>query len=228
VIRLYILVEGPTEERFVKNVLGPHLNAQAIWTHPIIVATRRDRRTGQKSRGGGHWKHWRNDLRRLTAEHTGADVRFTTLFDLYGLPDDFPDLTSHQSIPDTKLRVSGLETALAAAIGDHRLIPYLQRHEFEALVLACLASLRTLLEPSDHAGWDQLAASLKTLAPEDINDGEQTAPSKRLQATLRLYEKTTHGPLAIEATGIAVVRAQCPRFDAWVTRLEGLSDNAAP
>jgi len=50
---------------------------------------------------GGILQHWRRDLKRLRCE------RFTTLFDLYGLPDDFPGLEEAESIPDTVQRAEG-------------------------------------------------------------------------------------------------------------------------
>ena len=31
------------------------------------------------------------------------------------------------------------------------------------------------------------------------------------------------GPQIAQAIGLSTIRAQCPRFDAWVTRLEALA-----
>lgn len=143
-IRLYVLVEGPTEEAFVNDVLGPHLGP-SVTTIPIIVTSRRER-SGKKRKGGGHWKHWGKDLRTLTRGNPGDDVRFTTLFDLYGLPSDFPEIERHAHEKNTLLRAIALEKAMADVVGDWRLIPYLQRHEFEALVLASLDKLSDLLQ----------------------------------------------------------------------------------
>lgn len=56
-----------------------------------------------------------------------------------------------------------------------------------------------------------------------MNDGHDTAPSKQLKARIPSYQKTVHGPLVTEATGLAKLRAACPRFDDWVAKLEGLS-----
>ncbi|MFU8805308.1 MAG: hypothetical protein ACNA8W_15965 [Bradymonadaceae bacterium] len=36
------------------------------------------------------------------------------------------------------------------------------------------------------------------------------------------FSKTLHGPLATGGTGLASLREQCPRFDAWVSELETL------
>lgn len=88
-MRLHVLVEGPTEEKFVARVLGPHLNSLGIATYQQVVETSRDRQ-GTKHRGGGDWAKWRRDLVRLTGQHKGNDVRFRTMFDLYGLPKTFP------------------------------------------------------------------------------------------------------------------------------------------
>lgn len=219
--RLYVLVEGLTEEQFVKKVLYPHLMHRRVFAVPIIVTTQRDH-TGKKTgKGGGRWKRWLKDLRRLVAQNPGADVRFTTLFDLYGLPDDFPALGQHGAVPDTCQRSELLQQAMRAELDDHRLVPYLQRHEFEALVLAGLDSLELLLDAKDDLkGLKQLQCAVSGVAPEDIDDGVDTAPSKRLAGSIPGYRKTIHGPLVLEQVGLARLRAACPRFDAWVTTLE--------
>ncbi|MBI4860478.1 MAG: DUF4276 family protein [Candidatus Riflebacteria bacterium] len=223
-MRLYVLVEGQTEEAFVKQVLRPHLREVDVPVTPIIVTTRRDRLTGRKHRGGGRWKQWFRDLRRLMMEQSGYGVRFTTLFDLYRLPDDFPRLEIHLSTADTLRRADDLEQEMGAALSDPRFIPYLQRHEFEALVLASLDSMDTLLDAEDDLeGLESLRESLAGSNPEDIDDGEESAPSKRLADHIPGYVKTLHGPLAVEATGLPRIRAACPRFDRWLARLETLA-----
>lgn len=223
-IDLYLLVEGQTEEAFAKSVLGPHLERFAVAVTPMIVKTSVDPITGQKRRGGGRWKHWHADLHRLTTTQRRAEARFTTLFDLYGLPGDFPGLEQHGTDRDTLRRAASLEAAMAQAVDDHRFIPYLQRHEFEALVLACLPQLAEFLEPGDRPTVDALRKTLGSLAPEEVNDGPETAPSKRLLASVPGYRKTLHGVYACESAGVAVLRAMCPRFDGWVTRLEALDN----
>jgi hypothetical protein len=60
--------------------------------------------------------------------------------------------------------------------------------------------------------------------PEDINDGELTAPSKRLIAEVPDYEylKAVAGPAIAAQIGLPALRAACPHFHTWITRLEGL------
>lgn len=220
--RLYVLVEGYTEKEFVKQVLEPHLQAYGVWVHTIIVQTSRDA-DGHKNAGGGKWRHWRRDLEILTAQQTGPAVRFTTLFDLYGLPSDFPELEQHTADPDTSRRAEKLAAAMARAVPDSRLIPYIQRHEFEALVLAGLNVLATLLDDAtDIKGVQALRAILQRQAPEDINDGPLTAPLKRLKQHIPSFRKTVHGLLTVQGAGLVVLRQACPCFNAWVQKLEAL------
>lgn len=67
----------------------------------------------------------------------------------------------------------------------------------------------------------------RVLAPhlagrEEINDSPQTSPSHRLLQWMPRYRKPLQGPPIIELVGLPIIRAQCPRLDAWVTRLEQL------
>ncbi|MCB9520292.1 MAG: DUF4276 family protein [Myxococcales bacterium] len=223
-MRLIVVVEGQTEEAFVKEVLKPHLDDRRVYTSATIVGKMIAQRRGHRGRGGGHFRNWRKDFERILGGDRNDDLRVTTLFDLYGLPDDFPGLDVHGSDHDTMRRCAALEAALSEAVPDRRLIPYIQRHEFEALVLASLPSVRALLDAEDDlAGLSALDELLRGVAPEDVNDGETTAPSKRLLAHVPGYSKTVHGPLATGDTGLVALREECPRFNAWITRLEALS-----
>ena len=58
-------------------------------------------------------------------------------------------------------------------------MPYLQVHEFEALILTEPRSLRRIF-PDDEAGLERLALSVRDLEPELINDDDP--PSKRIPA----------------------------------------------
>lgn len=222
-MRLLVVVEGQTEEAFVNEALRRHLWNHDVYASATIVGTPRRRGSAPLTKGGGDWGRWERDVRRVLGQRSQAGLRVTTLFDLYGLPRGFPGLTEHGTDPDTNRRCDSLEAALAEAISDSRFIPYLQRHEFEALVLASLGPLRGLLDArDDHAGLDALARQIAGVAPEDVDDGQETAPSKRLLSHVPGYSKTVHGPLAVAGAGLPTLRAKCPRFDAWLTRLESL------
>jgi hypothetical protein len=59
-------------------------------------------------------------------------------------------------------------------------------------------------------------------SPELVNDSVETSPSHRMQKLFAGYDKKLHGPEIIELAGLELVRAECTRFDAWLTRLEQL------
>ena len=225
--RLIISVEGQSEEAFVKDILAPHLAVFGVYASATIVGKLVAQRRGHRVRGGGRFKHWYKDIERVLKGDRSSGLRVTTLFDLYGLPSDFPGMDIHRDDTDTNRRCDALQASLGAAFGDRRLIPYIQRHEFEALVLASLPALRGLLDaPDDLGGLDALEKEIAGTSPEDINDGSETAPSKRLLRHVPGYRKILHGPQAAAATGLPALQAACPRFDAWVHQLEALGPGA--
>ncbi len=58
--------------------------------------------------------------------------------------------------------------------------------------------------------------------PEDINDGKETHPSKRITDLMPSYQKRIVGPYLAELTGLSVIRSACPRFGKWIDSLESL------
>lgn len=73
-----------------------------------------------------------------------------------------------------------------------------------------------------------LQLSRIAVAPEDIDDGADSAPSKRIKAALLRYDKVADGVRVAEAVGLERMRAACPRFGGWLTRLESLAGGSPP
>jgi len=76
-------------------------------------------------------------------------------------------------------------------------------------------------------GWnDEAKEALEAVAqafatPEEINDSQQTAPSKRILSIFEgAYSKTEHGPIIAGVIGIDAIRAKCPAFHEWVGKLQ--------
>ena len=107
-----------------------------------------------------------------------------------------------------------------------RVIPYVQRHEFEGLLFSNVACFRGVPDLFvDEVKLNRLHAIRHQFeSPEDINDNVNTAPSKRLLALMPNYSKPLHGPLIGEDIGIDAIRAECPRFDNWVGQLSQLNE----
>jgi hypothetical protein len=134
--RLYLYVEGQTEQGYVTTVLRPHLANFGVYVMgPILAAS--GRRHGKTFRGGGNsYQKMRRDLAAQLKEHSQPDVRFTTMFDLYALYNDWPGYDEAEALRHLpRERARKLETGLAADLGDSRLIPHVQLHEFETILL---------------------------------------------------------------------------------------------
>ena len=134
-IRLNITAEGQTEERFVKDTLARYLGDFNISTDVRRVLTSKDKR---KAYRGGllSYQKARKDILTWLKEDNNEEVRFTTMFDLYALPNDFPNFQEAQKINDPYDKIEYLEKSMMQDIKDHRFIPYIQLHEFEALILS--------------------------------------------------------------------------------------------
>lgn len=213
--RVYLVVEGQTEEAFATELLQPHYAGMSIYLTPIIINTSPGHRGGLVSYGKA-----RHQIDRLCRQDAGACV--TTLFDLYALPRDFPgrNLPAYPAQADGRRKAQYLEAALAEDIGRRNFIPNLLVHEFEALLFTQIDAFAQWTD-NDQV-LESLRAARQATLPEDINDGAQTAPSKRILAAMPGYQKTFHGPLIACDIGLKAIRAACPHFDGWLRRLEGL------
>jgi len=194
-----VLVEGQTEEQVVNDCLRPYLEVKGLVLVPTIVATRRTVGASHNKGGVQSYGQVQGDLRRLLGDK-GASV-ITTLLDYYALPSDFPGM-ANRSGRNPRDCVEHVEAAWAAAVGDRRFVPHVVLHELEAWVYAA----RSCLEPWMFGDDAKVIAAITEMAavhqtPEDIDDGVQTAPSKRLRRAFPAYQKTLHGPLAIAAIG---------------------------
>ena len=222
-LRLNFIVEGQTEERFVNTVLRNHFAVQSIVAVAHCVTTRRERRAEHIRYRGGltTYEHARDDIHRWVREDRNGNVRFTTMFDLYRLPNDFPGYADAAEAPDPYERVGILEAALSEVIDDNRFIPYIQLHEFEALLFADPQKLETQF-PDRPSAIQQLVEMVGALgSPELVDDGPTTAPSKRITAALPEYEsrKASAGPIVAAKIGLPVLQSQCRHFREWLERL---------
>jgi hypothetical protein len=225
--RLYLFAEGQTELTFADTVLKPHLALVGVYLHPPVLVAHA-RKKGRVHRGGGRrYVPMRSDILRFLSQEKGDDVFFTTMIDLYAIHAEFPGLAEGEKLRHMpQKRVEFLEQSFANDIGDQRFVPYIQLHEFEAY----LFSDPTWFEYFYDHHHKQIA-SLKAVAdghttPELIDDGQHSAPSKRIIAELPDYEgaKSAVGPQLAELIGLDVIRGKCPHFAAWLSRLEKIGE----
>lgn len=189
------------------------------------------RKKGRIHRGGGRrYGPMKNDILRFAAQETSRDVFFTSMIDLYAIHADFPGLDHAEKMRHLPYeRVQFLENAWRNDIADPRFLPFIQLHEFEAYLFAAPAAFDLF-----YANAEKQIARLQAIAdsresPELINDGQDTAPSKRIAAEIPDYAggKATIGPQVGARIGLDTIRGKCPHFDTWLTSLENLGQRRA-
>ena len=221
--RLLVHVEGQTEETFVNELLGDHLVERGYETVGArLVGNPRVKRGGIRP-----WQGVRRDILRHLKEDRSAIA--TIMVDYYGLPHDWPGRAEAADERSTSGKAEHVEAALLADISEEmgtrfdtrRFLPLVMMHEFEALLFS---------DPDRFAqgiGMPNLAQGLNRIrqqfeSPEDINDSDLTAPSKRIEGLFPGYEKPLFGVIGALEIGIAVMRKECPHFNDWLNRLEVL------
>jgi hypothetical protein len=219
-IRLKLLVEGQTEETFVRDVLAPFYLRQSIYVSAIVVETSPGHKGGLVS-----YAKAKPQLLRLSREDASGFV--STMFDLYALPKDFPgkQANDYPTQGTGQQKAEFLERELKSDINEYNFIPNIVVHEFEALLFS---------NPKMFSSWEDDECAVNALvkiaadysadnkSPEDINDSPHTAPSKRILKHMPNYDKPLHGSLISEEIGLDAMRAVCPHFAHPCSKIEDL------
>jgi Domain of unknown function (DUF4276) len=223
VIRLHFVVEGQTEETFVRDILAPELASKAIIADAHRITTGKKR--GILYRGGFvTYEHLRRDLGLwMNQERNQSDARFTTMVDLYRLPHEFPGMEECRKIPDVFERVEFLESRLGKDLNDTRFVPYIQIHEFEGLLFSGTDQFSAVFPGSSPEVQRLRRIRDEFDSPEHINDGAETAPSKRICNIFPAYAKTSYGLTIAKAIGLARMREECKHFNNWIEGLLNLA-----
>lgn len=211
-----IIVEGETELEFVKTILKPYLNQNGI---SDVSASKI-----KHSKGGlNKYAHLTTDIFNCIYQ---SDVIVTTLIDYYGLPNDFPKYEEIKSSSISAIqKVEKLENAIKENIEINKniqtnnFIPYIQLHEFEALIFSNIETIKKLYKSNEFNfnGLDKIISEYPN--PEEINDSVNTAPSKRLISLYKGYDKVLDGNLILREIGIKTLLNKCNRFNSWVIKI---------
>jgi len=215
--RVHVVVEGPSEESFVNEVLAPVLWTRQVFLRPIVL--------GAPSHKGGRvsFARVRRDvLARLRGDRAAY---CTTMFDFYGLERGFPGtpLPSDLSNVDKVIRIErAMKEDIVAEVPDLRpdvrFLPYLQLHEYEGLLFSDPEAFANGISQS-HLTPQLQAIRQSFPTPEDVDDSPDTAPSKRVFGVCPSYNKVLDGTRAASAVGIEAMRHECPHFRDWVESL---------
>ena len=224
-IEIYIVVEGQTEQTFVRDVLAPSMAHKKIYLHPALIG-----KPGHKG-GDIRFDKAKNDIGNFLRQRN--DTYISTMFDYFRIDAQWPGKkgvlrqtqngTTLSACHKAEILESATHNEIVSIFDDceaeKRFTPYIEMHEFEALLFSDadtlaekteidLALIRRIIETHDN--------------PEEINDNPANAPGKRLESLKNGYRKVAMGKAISEAIGIERIRRQCPHFNNWLIKLEQL------
>ena len=202
--RLAISVEGQTEEEFVKESLAAHLQSRGIYVQPVLI-----HRARRRVQGGGNVTvdALATEMRHLLHSHDAV----TSLVDFYGF--------KGKGNKSPEILVQAIRDRMGAT-DERYVLPYVQVYEFEGLLFSDVTAFERVFSDPPIAKLSSIRSDFDT--PEDINDSSETAPSKRIGRNIQGYQKAKDGPLLALEIGLDGIRRECPRFNAWLCRLESL------
>lgn len=214
--QVYIICEGYSELAFCKEILEPHFKRFQITLYYELTS---------QSKDGGitKWVNIKDQIKKINNEHPEATI--TTFLDYYGIDKShkFPNWADSKLISDKNARMELLEKGMGIDIEPEiKFIPYIQLHEFEALVFSDYDAFERLYDEQD-ADLNALKKICQDYSnPEDINDSSVTAPSKRLIRHIKRFNKKESGISLLSVIGIEKIRNRCPRFKNWISKLEAI------
>lgn len=207
--RLVFIVEGDCELRFVERKIIPYLYAVVQEGHEVHMCAQKITTNRRLNRSGGNvgFAYLKNEVGRVARQ---GEPWVTTFLDFFRLPSDFPGYSKDSS------RIDQIEAEVKAEVEYERFIPYIQRHEFEALLFAATDGFDSFLPESEKVGVESISSCFKNV--EDINGGAATAPSKRL-GNIFNYDKVIHSELVWKDVPLEKIMDRAPRFKGWIDRL---------
>jgi len=218
IIEVMVLVEGQTEQIFVKKLLSPYITE--LTKHKIFLIP-----TQPGKRGGDvRFERFKKDIAIHLKQRPNTYI--TLMLDYYGIK-DWPGLkkSKQQATHSKKAEVINSETKtevqryFSAQNGGNRFIPYVSMHEIEALYFSDPASIAQIM----NVNKTKIESILHECdEPEAINDRPETAPSKRLGKLSKLFVKTSTGIAIAKKINIPKMRKHCPLFDEWINKIVNL------
>lgn len=201
--QLAILVEGLTEKVFVQNLLREHLRRHDVEGTPVNL------------KGNVSVDRVAEEMAYLLRNHSSV----TCLVDFYGFRDK-----GEATVEELEEKIRRAVQQSAQWRPGRRVVAYVQQHEFEALLFSDVSRFGGL--PGAPQG---IVARLQRVrdgfaTPEDIDDAPETTPSRRILAEMPRYSKVWQGREVASAIGLDRMREECPRFNAWIERLESLGN----
>lgn len=206
---IIIICEGDTEVEFCKTNLNEYLGYEKYIIMPKNI------------KGNCNWQRIKYFIEKSLKSQ--PDVVVTTMIDYYGLKGTtFPQWQESQNIMDKRERIDFLENEMHKDIENslqNRFIPYLQLHEFEALLFNNIEVFEENFEDAEYDKAELQKIFSEFPDPEMINDRKETSPSHRLKDIISIYDKAYLGNLIIKSIGLANIYNKNQHFREWIDKL---------
>ncbi|WP_304347226.1 DUF4276 family protein [Capnocytophaga leadbetteri] len=205
-----IICEGPTEEVFCSNLLSQYLQNSCRIEIRLLG-------------GNCNWQRIKDMVEKALKQQKNALV--TTFFDYYGVKTKkFPNWKETVGInkANVRERIEILESGMLEEIDSnlrYRFIPYVQLHEFEALLFNNIEVFDEMFEFEQYDRAELLNIFNEFPDPEMIDQGTETSPSHRLIKIIPAYRKVIQGNAIAEKIGIEQIRQKNKHFNDWIEQL---------
>lgn len=221
-INLYVIVEGSSEENFIKKILAPYFANKNIFLYAECVITGKNN-NGKVCKGGGNsYQLYKNHITaRIKQFLPRQNYYFTTMIDFYALPTDFQKLEESKSINQKYEQINFLEESFKSDIGYDNFIPYIQLHEFETLLFCDTQAIVEHYFDIEHEKlYDIINQDIKDYDNiEMINSSEHNAPSKRLDRYTNgeyCNTKVSSSFSILKNIDIKILKEKCKHFNSWL------------
>lgn len=218
--RVLVLSERPTESAVIQRTLAEWFSRQGLSISAPVVGA-----PGHKG-SKANWDKARREILNLLLQEPNAIV--ATFFDYYKLDTTWPGKTEAVAIAKGNRYEFLTRTIHEAFAKTHssdchwaeaRFVPHVQMHELEALLFVQPEVTAKVLGAPEHENeLQQIRDSCGGC--EEIDDSEQTAPSKRIKALFPNYRKgrklRAQAHQALREVQVDTIRSLCPGFSRWI------------
>ena len=218
-ITVKVVVEGQTEQKFIKDILAPYMGIKGIFMTASLAP-----KPGQKGRDIKFQRVKKDIVDYLTQSNVNVVSTFVDYYRVKEwpgknsiLPNSAPEQIAETMNTAAKTEICQEYDCLNPT---QRFIPFIAVHEFETLLFSDTKAL------ADGLGVAQttIDADISRFStPEHINNSPLTAPSKRLERWYPQYGKTTTGIAIAKTIPVDTMRAKCPLFNQWLSAIEAVA-----
>ena len=194
-----VICEGETEKEFCKTLLSVYLQKYCKIRIEVRLLG-----------GNCNWQRIKDMVEKALKQQKNALV--TTFFDYYGVKTKkFPNWKETVGInkANVRERIEILENGMLEEIDSnlrYRFIPYIQLHEFEALLFNNIEVFDNNFKRSEFSRANLLDVLNEFPDPELINQKIETSPSHRLIEIIPSYNKILYGNMLVEIIGIEQIK----------------------